>query len=83
MLFAPDIKKDLRDAKVLQTLTELMKAGNMNEGTAYEFANAIGFPNVGSETFTQDDRYVDYWVTKQKEVLRKSGNGLDAYRGLG
>lgn len=55
----------------------------MNEGTAYEFANAIGFPNVGSETFTQDDRYVDYWVTKQKEVLRKSGNGLDAYRGLG
>ncbi len=55
----------------------------MNEGTAYEFAAEIGFPDVGAKTFTQTDRYIDYWVTKQKQLVDRDLNGLNAYRGLG
>ena len=69
--------------ELIEEYADIMRAAKMNEGTAYEFAAAIGFPDVGAKTFTQTNRYIDYWVTKQKELVDRKCKGLDAYRGLG
>ena len=67
--------------ELIEEYANYMRMAGLNEGSAFEFAREVGFPNVGTKTFTSTSRFVDYWVTKQKELLNRGVDGLDAYRG--